>query len=122
MFNKFFHNTQNFMRTIMSFHSKAISLSSISMSKLSQIKLLALLFTALSFTDHSATASLNHHRYNIGGPVPLYVNKVGPLNNPRYPKFSVYQPLLISSELTSNPNMYLCTYLLIFVIICVLSQ
>ncbi|KAG7947551.1 hypothetical protein I3843_14G100900 [Carya illinoinensis] len=70
------------MRIIMSFHSKAISLSSISMSKLSQIKLLVILFTALSFTDRSATASPNHHRYNIGDLVPLYVNKVGPLNNP----------------------------------------
>ncbi|KAF5470963.1 hypothetical protein F2P56_011445 [Juglans regia] len=70
------------MRMIMSFHSKAISLSSISMSKLSQIKLLVILFAALSFTDRSATASPNHHQYNIGDLVPLYVNKVGPLNNP----------------------------------------
>ncbi|XP_040994928.1 transmembrane 9 superfamily member 5-like isoform X2 [Juglans microcarpa x Juglans regia] len=70
------------MRMIMSFHSKAISLSSISMSKLSQIKLVAILFAALSFTDRSTTASPNHRQYNMGDLVPLYVNKVGPLNNP----------------------------------------
>nr|GMD12648.1 transmembrane 9 superfamily member 5 [Ipomoea batatas] len=30
----------------------------------------------------TATASPNDHRYNVGEEVPLYVNKVGPLNNP----------------------------------------
>lgn len=38
-----------------------------------------LLMVALSL------ASPNDHRYNIGDEVPLFVNKVGPLNNPRYP-------------------------------------
>ncbi|XP_019164119.1 PREDICTED: transmembrane 9 superfamily member 5-like isoform X2 [Ipomoea nil] len=30
----------------------------------------------------TATASPNDHRYNVGDEVPLFVNKVGPLNNP----------------------------------------
>lgn len=41
----------------------------------------------------TATASPNDHRYNVGEEVPLYVNKVGPLNNPRY--FSGFLNLLL---------------------------
>jgi transmembrane 9 superfamily protein 1 len=52
------------------------------MSKASEIIVLAVLLVALSFTVNSATANPNNHRYNVGDPVPLFVNKVGPLNNP----------------------------------------
>ncbi|PON52598.1 Nonaspanin [Trema orientale] len=31
---------------------------------------------------HSASATTKDHRYNVGDHVPLFVNKVGPLNNP----------------------------------------
>lgn len=36
----------------------------------------------LSFLIRSATASPQDHVYKVGDPVPLFVNKVGPLNNP----------------------------------------
>ncbi|XP_059430027.1 transmembrane 9 superfamily member 5-like [Corylus avellana] len=52
------------------------------MSKPWQIVVLTVLFAALSFTDSSAAASPSEHRYNVGDRVPLFVNKVGPLNNP----------------------------------------
>ncbi|KAM7496924.1 hypothetical protein LguiA_021338 [Lonicera macranthoides] len=49
------------------------------MNESTQIILLSLVvFTALGFSFPRAAAS----RYNVGDPVPLFVNKVGPLNNP----------------------------------------
>ncbi|XP_052178171.1 transmembrane 9 superfamily member 5 [Diospyros lotus] len=41
-----------------------------------------LVAAALSSVPPSAAASRNDHRYNVGDRVPLFVNKVGPLNNP----------------------------------------
>lgn len=32
----------------------------------------------------AAAASPEDHRYNVGDPVPLFANRVGPLHNPRY--------------------------------------
>ncbi|KAB1227197.1 putative phagocytic receptor 1b [Morella rubra] len=55
---------------------------SMPMSKPSKIVLLSVLFVALSFADRFATASPYDHRYNVGDAVPLFANKVGPLNNP----------------------------------------
>lgn len=52
------------------------------MSKTSEIIVLTVVLAALSFIVHSATANPNNHRYNVGDPVPFFVNKVGPLNNP----------------------------------------
>ncbi|GKU93832.1 hypothetical protein SLEP1_g7395 [Rubroshorea leprosula] len=40
------------------------------------------LILVLSASLRSATASPDDHRYNVGDHVPLFVNRVGPLNNP----------------------------------------
>lgn len=50
------------------------------MSKVEALKisLILLLLTNL----RSISSSLDNHRYNVGDHVPLFVNKVGPLNNP----------------------------------------
>ncbi|GAY68272.1 hypothetical protein CUMW_262840 [Citrus unshiu] len=49
-----------------------------------KITSLQLLFTILilAVSSRSVTSSPHDHRYNAGDPVPLLVNKVGPLNNP----------------------------------------
>ncbi|PQP99172.1 transmembrane 9 superfamily member 5 [Prunus yedoensis var. nudiflora] len=47
-----------------------------------QISLPLVLLTILTFSAPSATASASDRRYNVGDHVPLFVNKVGPLNNP----------------------------------------
>ncbi|KAM1116184.1 hypothetical protein TB2_006614 [Malus domestica] len=47
-----------------------------------QMSLLVVLLTILTFSVPSATASASDHSYNVGDHVPLFVNKVGPLNNP----------------------------------------
>ncbi|XP_015872609.2 transmembrane 9 superfamily member 5 isoform X1 [Ziziphus jujuba] len=44
--------------------------------------LLLVLFTFLACLAPSATASAIDHRFNVGDHVPLFVNKVGPFNNP----------------------------------------
>ncbi|XXG65026.1 hypothetical protein AAC387_Pa05g2829 [Persea americana] len=41
-----------------------------------------ILFLSLAVFIRSAKASWEDHRYNAGDPVPFFVNKVGPLNNP----------------------------------------
>eukprot|EP00268_Persea_americana_P054005 TRINITY_DN6159_c0_g1_i1.p1 TRINITY_DN6159_c0_g1~~TRINITY_DN6159_c0_g1_i1.p1 ORF type:complete len:549 (-),score=73.91 TRINITY_DN6159_c0_g1_i1:1483-3045(-) len=43
---------------------------------------LFILFLSLAVFIRSAKASWEDHRYNAGDPVPFFVNKVGPLNNP----------------------------------------
>lgn len=45
--------------------------------------ILLLSLTILEFLS-SSTASPNDHVYNVGDEVPFFVNKVGPLDNPRY--------------------------------------
>lgn len=70
-----------------------------SMSKPWQIVVLTVLFAALSFTDSSAAASPSEHRYNVRDRVPLFVNKVGPLNNPRYPFPPIPTPRIHISSL-----------------------
>lgn len=49
-----------------------------------QMSLPLVLLTILTFSAPSATASASDRSYNVGDHVPLFVNKVGPLNNPRY--------------------------------------
>ncbi|XP_050212923.1 transmembrane 9 superfamily member 5 [Mercurialis annua] len=44
--------------------------------------LLIIFFTTLFISLRSATSSPENHRYNVGDPVPLFVNKVGALHNP----------------------------------------
>ncbi|KAF3439443.1 hypothetical protein FNV43_RR17721 [Rhamnella rubrinervis] len=44
--------------------------------------LLLVLLNALDFSAPSAAASANDHRFNVGEYVPIFVNKVGPFNNP----------------------------------------
>lgn len=57
-----------------------------SMNQPSRITILwVLLISTLGFSlPSSATASPSDHHYNVGDHVPLFVNKVGPLNNPRF--------------------------------------
>ncbi|EXB38443.1 Putative phagocytic receptor 1b [Morus notabilis] len=50
--------------------------------KMNFLLLLVLLTTLVLFSAPSASASASDHRYNVGDHVPLFVNKVGPLNNP----------------------------------------
>ncbi|XP_008461519.2 transmembrane 9 superfamily member 5 isoform X4 [Cucumis melo] len=52
-----------------------------SMSLLEFITILVL-FDSLCFSPRLSTASPLNHQYNVGDPVPLFVNKVGPLTNP----------------------------------------
>ncbi|XP_059627619.1 transmembrane 9 superfamily member 5 [Cornus florida] len=53
-----------------------------SMSETLEINLILVLLTTLGFSVSCTTASASDHRYNVGDRVPLFVNKVGPLNNP----------------------------------------
>lgn len=41
------------------------------------------LLTLVGFPPPFVKSSPSDHRYNVGDEVPLFVNKVGPLNNPR---------------------------------------
>ncbi|CAL9000017.1 unnamed protein product [Prunus brigantina] len=47
-----------------------------------EMSLPLVLLTILTFSALSATASASDRSYNVGDHVPLFVNKVGPLNNP----------------------------------------
>ncbi|WCJ41821.1 Transmembrane 9 superfamily member 5 [Euphorbia peplus] len=46
------------------------------------MKIHLLIYTIISFSIKSATSSPADHRYNVGHTVPLFVNKIGPLQNP----------------------------------------
>ncbi|XP_034688990.1 transmembrane 9 superfamily member 5-like [Vitis riparia] len=52
------------------------------MSKPPGMSVLLLFFTTLGFSFGFVTPSAEDHRYNVGDHVSLFVNKVGPLNNP----------------------------------------
>ncbi|XAR60135.1 hypothetical protein NMG60_11033387 [Bertholletia excelsa] len=52
------------------------------MTRTTSILLLLVFLTPFDFSLPSAAASENDHRYSVGDDVPLFVNKVGPLNNP----------------------------------------
>ena len=52
--------------------------------KMSSLLVLSII---LAFSFGFSASSPSNHRYNAGDHVPLFVNKVGPLHNPRY--FSV---------------------------------
>lgn len=52
------------------------------MTQTPQTSLFWILFAALGFSVFQATSFSDNHRYNIGDHVPLFANKVGPLNNP----------------------------------------
>ncbi|XP_028756875.1 transmembrane 9 superfamily member 5 [Neltuma alba] len=58
------------------------SSASASMTKVPQAFHLFLLCTALALSSSLVAASPADRRYNVGDPIPLFVNKVGPLNNP----------------------------------------
>ena len=60
----------------------SISLS-LHMCKPPGMSVLLLFFITLGFSFRFVTPSADDHRYNVGDHVPLFVNKVGPLNNPR---------------------------------------
>lgn len=49
-----------------------------------RLNLLFALLLIVSPGNRRAAASPEDHRYNVGDPVPLFANKVGPLRNPRY--------------------------------------
>lgn len=53
------------------------------MSKPPGMSVLLLFFTTLGFSFGFVTPLAQDHRYNVGDHVSLFVNKVGPLNNPR---------------------------------------
>ncbi|KAJ7947991.1 Transmembrane 9 superfamily member [Quillaja saponaria] len=52
-----------------------------SMTSFLEVRLF-LVFLTLALSTRLSTASPADHRYNVGDQVPLFVNKVGPLNNP----------------------------------------
>ncbi|KAK9279648.1 hypothetical protein L1049_013328 [Liquidambar formosana] len=52
------------------------------MTQTHRVSLVLVLVTILGFSVGHSTSSSENHRYNLGDHVPLYVNKVGPLNNP----------------------------------------
>ncbi|KAG7019323.1 Transmembrane 9 superfamily member 5 [Cucurbita argyrosperma subsp. argyrosperma] len=49
---------------------------------LPEIVIVLVLLGSLRFSCRLSTASPLNHRYIVGDPIPLFVNKVGPLNNP----------------------------------------
>ncbi|KAJ4968645.1 hypothetical protein NE237_015346 [Protea cynaroides] len=49
---------------------------------LSQSRYFLLVFTSLVISHQPARSTPENHRYSVGDIVPLFVNKVGPLNNP----------------------------------------
>ncbi|TYH70008.1 hypothetical protein ES332_D05G090100v1 [Gossypium tomentosum] len=52
------------------------------MSKMEALKLSLIIISLLLTSLRSIASSPDNHRYNVGDHVPLFVNKVGPLNNP----------------------------------------
>ncbi|KAG8495116.1 hypothetical protein CXB51_013195 [Gossypium anomalum] len=52
------------------------------MSKMEALKLILIIISLLLTNLRSIASSPDNHRYNVGDHVPLFVNKVGPLNNP----------------------------------------
>nr|KJB55631.1 hypothetical protein B456_009G086000 [Gossypium raimondii] len=52
------------------------------MSKMEALKLSLIIIPLLLTSLRSIASSPDNHRYNVGDHVPLFVNKVGPLNNP----------------------------------------
>ncbi|KAI8524337.1 hypothetical protein RHMOL_Rhmol13G0142700 [Rhododendron molle] len=73
----------------------------------SRIAILSVLLIAtLGFLLPSGTASPSDHHYNVGDHVPLFVNKVGPLNNPR--KSMLYNVQL--GIIVINPNVVLVPF------------
>lgn len=63
-----------------------------------EMSLVLVFLTILTFSAPSATSSASDHSYNVGDNVPLFVNKIGPLNNPRYhlpPRFQFVYFLLL---------------------------
>ncbi|KAB2080725.1 hypothetical protein ES319_A05G085400v1 [Gossypium barbadense] len=52
------------------------------MSKMEALKLSLIIISLLLTNLRSIASSPHNHRYNVGDHVPLFVNKVGPLNNP----------------------------------------
>lgn len=51
-------------------------------TKAFEMSLVLVFSTILTFSAPSATSSASDHSYNVGDNVPLFVNKIGPLNNP----------------------------------------
>lgn len=71
--------------------------------KMSKVEALKISLILLLLTNlRSISSSLDNHRYNVGDHVPLFVNKVGPLNNPRYPR----KPRIFS-KMKKNSNLCL---------------
>ncbi|KAA8549864.1 hypothetical protein F0562_001548 [Nyssa sinensis] len=66
------------------------------MTETPRISLLLVLLTTVTFSFRSAIASSKGRWYNVGDHVPLFANKVGPLNNPSW--YFNYLVVLISKR------------------------